>query len=146
MYTKECLSLAEARAAVEAALNEAAVKPDEPVAVAVVDDQGRLVFFARMDGCPPVVVELALMKAYTAAVALMDTVAFAARDKEWGRDLATYGDPKFTYLQGGLVIWSPEESGGFKRVLLGGIGISGRTSDEDERLARVGLEVIQGQR
>jgi uncharacterized protein GlcG (DUF336 family) len=145
VYTKECLGFAEARIAVEAALNEAYKKPDEPVAVAVVDDQGKLVFFARMDGCPPVVVELALMKAYTAAVALMDTVAFAARDKEWGRDLATYGDDRFTYLQGGLVIWSPPLSGGAKQVLLGGIGISGRMSDEDERLARIGLEAMQGQ-
>jgi uncharacterized protein GlcG (DUF336 family) len=96
MYTKLCLGLAEARVAVEAALKEAYKKPDEPVAVAVVDDQGKPVFFARMDGCPPVVVELALMKAYTAAVALMDTVSFAARDKDWGRDLSTYGDDRFT--------------------------------------------------
>jgi uncharacterized protein GlcG (DUF336 family) len=143
MYTKECLGLAEARIAVEAALNEAAKKRDEPVAVAVVDDQGKLVFFARMDGCPPVVVELALMKAYTAAVAMMDTVAFAARDKEWGRELSTYGDDRFTYLQGGLVIWSPARPDGGKPVLLGGSGISGRMSDEDEHLARIGLEAMQ---
>jgi glc operon protein GlcG len=145
MYTKECLGLAEARVAVEAALNEANKKPEEPVAVAVVDDQGKLVFFARMDGCPPVVVELALMKAYTAGVALMDTVSFAARDKEWGRELSTYGDDRFTYLQGGLVIWSSPRPDGAKQVLLGGIGISGRMSDEDERLARIGLEAMQAQ-
>ena len=145
MYMKECLGLAEARVAAEAALNEANKKPDEPVAVAVVDDQGKLVFFARMDGCPPVVVELALMKAYTAAVALMDTVSFAARDKEWGRELSTYGDDRFTYLQGGLVIWSPPGSDEARQVLLGGIGISGRMLDEDERLARIGLEAMQAQ-
>jgi uncharacterized protein GlcG (DUF336 family) len=145
MYTKLCLGLAEARVAVEAALKEAYKKPDEPVAVAVVDDQGKPVFFARMDGCPPVVVELALMKAYTAAVALMDTVSFAARDKDWGRDLSTYGDDRFTYLQGGLVIWSPARPDGANPVLLGGIGISGRMSDEDERLARIGLEAMQAQ-
>ena len=148
MYTRECVGLTEARIAVDVALTEASKKPDEPVAIAVVDDQGRLVHFARMDGCPPVVIELAQMKAYTAAVAMMDTVAFAARDKDWGRELATYGDDKFTYLQGGLVIWSPPRSDGSdgeKRIVLGGIGISGRTSDEDERLARGGLEAIQGQ-
>jgi len=144
MYTRQCLGLDEARRAVEAALREANKKPDEPVAVAVVDDQGKLVYFARMDGCPPVVIELALMKAYTAAVALMDTVSFAARDKEWGRDLATYGDDRFTYLQGGLVIWDRPSTDGEGRVLLGGIGISGRMSDEDERLARVGLEAMRG--
>lgn len=144
MYTKECLGLAETRAAIEAVLGEAGKQPEAPIAVAVVDDHGKLAYFARMDGCPPVVVELALMKAYTAAVALMDTVSFAARDKEWGRELATYGDDRFTYLQGGLVIWTKPDAGGPGQVLLGGIGVSGRMPDEDERLARIGLEAMQG--
>jgi len=144
MYTKECLSLAEASAAVEAALGEALKQPEAPVAVAVVDDHGKLVCFARMDRCPPVVVELALMKAYTAAVAMLDTVAFAARDKDWGRDLATYGDDRFTYLQGGLVIWSSPGVNDAGRVLLGGIGVSGRMPEEDERLGRLGLVALWG--
>jgi uncharacterized protein GlcG (DUF336 family) len=137
MFQKQCLSLAEARAAVEAILAEALKLPDAPIAVTVTDDYGRLVYFARMDGCPPVVVELAINKAYTAAVALMDTVAFAERDKGWGRELATYGDVKFTYLQGGLVIKAADGT------LLGGIGVSGRMPDEDERLARIGLEAMR---
>ena len=137
MFEKKCLSLAEARAAVEAVLDEACKLPDAPIAVAVVDDYGRLVYFARMDGCPPVVVELAINKAYTAAVALLDTVAFAERDKDWGRELATYGDARFTYLQGGLAISAADG------VLLGGIGVSGRMPDEDERLARIGLEAMK---
>ena len=111
MFEKKCLGLTEARAAVEAVLEEASKLPDAPIAVAVVDDYGRLVYFARMDGCPPVVVELAINKAYTAAVALLDTVAFAERDKGWGRELATYGDARFTYLQGGLVIRAGGEAG-----------------------------------
>lgn len=137
MFQKQCLSLTEARAAGEAVLAEAAKIPDAPIAVAVTDDYGRLVYFARMDGCPPVVVELAINKAYTAAVALLDTVAFAERDKGWGRELATYGDAKFTYLQGGLMIKAANGT------LLGGIGVSGRMPDEDERLARIGLEVMK---
>jgi glc operon protein GlcG len=142
MYAKQCLGLSEARAAVEAALGEALKQPEAPIAVAVVDDHGKPVYFARMDGCPPVVIELALMKAYTAAVAMLDTVAFAARDKEWGRDLATYGDDRFTYLQGGLVIWSKPSAAEAGRILLGGIGVSGRMPEEDERLAGIGLEAM----
>jgi uncharacterized protein GlcG (DUF336 family) len=138
----KCLGLAEASAASSAALGEALKQPEAPIAVAVVDDHGKLVCFARMDGCPPVVIELALMKAYTAAVAMLDTVAFAARDKEWGRDLATYGDDRFTYLQGGLVIWSEPGAGEAGRILLGGIGVSGRMPDEDERLAGIGLKAM----
>ncbi len=146
MYTRQCLGLAEATAGVEAALAEALKQPDSPIAVAVVDDHGKLVCFARMDGCPPVVVDLAFMKGYTAAVAMLDTVAFAARDREWGRDLSTYGDDHFTYLQGGLVIWSKPAAGEAGRVLLGGIGVSGRMPEEDERLARTGLEAMSGKR
>ena len=142
MFQKTCLGLAEARAAVEAVLEEANKLPHAPIAVAVVDDYGRLVYFARMDGCPPVVVELAINKAYTAAVALLDTLAFAERDKGWGRELATYGDARFTYLQGGLVIRAGGE-GVASQALLGGIGVSGRMPDEDERLARLGLEAMK---
>jgi uncharacterized protein GlcG (DUF336 family) len=142
MFQKTCLGLAEARAAVEAVLEEANKLPHAPIAVAVVDDYGRLVYFARMDGCPPVVVELAINKAYTAAVALLDTLAFAERDKGWGRELATYGDARFTYLQGGLVIRAGGE-GVISQALLGGIGVSGRMPDEDERLARLGLEAMK---
>jgi uncharacterized protein GlcG (DUF336 family) len=142
MFNRECLGIAEASRAVEAALHEALKERDAPVAVAVVDDHGKLVCFARMDGCPPVVVDLAVMKAYTAAVAMLDTVAFAARDKEWGRDLATYGDDRFTYLQGGLVIWGEPAAPGAGKVLLGGIGVSGRMPEEDEHLSRIGLEAM----
>ena len=142
MFQKTCLGLAEARAAVEAVLEEANKLPHAPIAVAVVDDYGRLVYFARMDGCPPVVVELAINKAYTAAVALLDTLAFAERDKGWGRELATYGDARFTDLQGGLVIRAGGE-GVISQARLGGIGVSGRMPDEDERLARIGLEAMK---
>ena len=138
MFNKECLGISESRAAMNAVLDEALRQPDAPIAVAITDDQGKLVCFARMDGCPPVVVELAIMKAYTAAVAMLDTLAFAERDKGWGRELATYGDPRFTYLQGGLVISGPPPG----RAILGGIGVSGRMPDEDERLASLGLEAI----
>ena len=96
MFQKTCLGLAEARAAVEAVLEEANKLPDAPIAVAVVDDYGRLVYFARMDGCPPVVVELAINKAYTAAVALMDTWpspnGTRAGAESW-RPTATPGSP-----------------------------------------------------
>jgi glc operon protein GlcG len=141
MFEKECLGLAEARAAVEAVLNEACKLPDAPIAVAVVDDYGRLIYFARMDRCPPVALELAINKAYTAAIAMMDTLAFAERDKDWGRELATYADTRFTYLQGGLVISSGQD--GASRSFLGGIGVSGRKAAEDEDLARIGLEAMK---
>jgi uncharacterized protein GlcG (DUF336 family) len=82
---------------------------------------------------------LAINKVYTAAVALMDTFAFADRDKARGRELATCGDHKFTDLQGGLVTTTEGEP----RTIFGGIGVGGRMPDEDERLARIGLEATR---
>ena len=45
MSQKEVLSLSQARAAVEAALLEASKEPGRPMAVAVVDERGDLVYF-----------------------------------------------------------------------------------------------------
>src|SRR5215471_3049676 len=44
-----------------------------PMAIAVVDAEGGLQFFKRMDGTLPVSTELAVSKAYTAAVLRMPT-------------------------------------------------------------------------
>ena len=85
---------------------------------------------------------MAINKAYTAAVALMDTFAFAERDKARGRELATCGDHKFTCLQGGLVIATEGEP----RTIFGGIGVGGRMPDEGERLARIGPDATRERR
>ena len=50
MFSKECLGMAEVRLPLgRPALGEALKLPDAPIAVALVDDYGRLVYFARMD-------------------------------------------------------------------------------------------------
>jgi len=87
MYQREVLGLSEARAAVEAALSEAYKQPERPMAVAVVDDRGDLVYCARMDGAYPLYMHMAINKAYTAARMLRDTAAFAERERELGREL-----------------------------------------------------------
>lgn len=137
MYEKVQLGLAEARRATDAILNEAMKQPDRPVAVAVVDDSGRLVAFARMDGCRPMPQQLALKKAYTAAVIGTDTAAYAERLKSTGRSVADANDPNMTSIRGGVVIQRASD-----KAFLGGIGVSGLRGEEDEELSRMGMRAM----
>ena len=147
MYQREVLGLSEARVAVEAAIAEASKEPDHPMAVAVVDDRGDPIYFARMDGVYPLYVQMAINKAYTAARMLRDTDALAKRQRELDRELTTWGDSKFTLLKGGQCITKPGEGyipgSTIKGTVLGGIGASGRTVEEDERIAIAGLKAIR---
>jgi len=73
MYQRESLGLEEARIAIEAMLREASKEPNRPVAMAIVDSQGQLISFARMDGGLPINQEMAIKKASTAAQIGVDT-------------------------------------------------------------------------
>lgn len=147
MYQREALGLAEARAAVEAALAEASKEPNRPMVIAVVDDRGDLVYFARMDGALPMFTHMAMNKAYTAARVQRDTASFGDWLKERGRDLAVWTDDKLTTVRGGFSIIKPGEGylpvGTKQGKLLGGIGASGRSGEEDEQIALVGLNAIK---
>ena len=147
MYQKEVIGLSEARIAVEAALAEASKQPDRPMAVAVVDDRGDLVYFARMDGALPLYVHMAINKAYTAARMSWDTGFFAGLQREFDRELAIWGDSKLTLIKGGQCVIKPGK-GYIPRstttgTVVGGIGASGRTEDEDEMIALAGLKAIE---
>ena len=52
-YQKATLSLEEARRAMDRMLEEANKEPNRPLAIAIVDDQGELVSYARMDRSAP---------------------------------------------------------------------------------------------
>ncbi|HEX7067242.1 MAG TPA: heme-binding protein [Candidatus Limnocylindria bacterium] len=123
------LTLAAARramAAAEAAAREMRVA----MSVAVVDSGDQLVAFARMDGADLVSVGLSRDKAFSALVNRMPT-----------RDLAPLVQPGAEFygydsLAGGrMVVFA----GGMPLlrdgVLVGAIGVSGGSSDEDQRAA-----------
>ena len=125
-----------ASAAVQAAAR-AADKANLKVNVAVVDRSGLLAGFLRMPGAPLHSIDIALDKAYTAA-------SFALSTSEWHRDLKSHSPavseglrmrPRFVGFGGGLPIRCDGE-------LIGGIGVSGATEEQDEQCARAGLAVI----
>jgi uncharacterized protein GlcG (DUF336 family) len=136
MYQKQMLSLSQCQEAIHAMVAEFNKDPNRrPVDMAIVDDMGNLLAYARMDRC--VRPTFALSKAYTSAIRRMDTVAFADQLKSQGRSVADFGDPRLVTLQGGLVINAKDGS------LLGGIGVGGLPSGkEDEDIARAGLKAL----
>ena len=133
MYNKPMLSLSQCQAAIDAMVADFNKDPNRrPVDMAIVDDMGNLLVYARMDGCHRPT--FAIRKAYTSAVRRMDSVAFADQLKTQGRTLADVGDPELVTIQGGLVI---ETSDG---RLLGGMGVGGLPSGkDDEDITRAGL-------
>ena len=138
MHSKPVLGLDEARCALGAMLDAATNVAGRPVALAVVDDHGDLVGFACMAGANPALArQNALKKAYTSACMRIDSGAFAKRMQTAGRTLADFGSSDLILDAGGLVITRSRDG-----VVLGGIGVSGRSSEEDEEIARAGRQAL----
>ena len=137
MYDEAVLGLTEARKAIQAMLDEAMKEPERPVAMAVVDGQGKLVAYARMDRCRLMPQQLAYKKAYTSAIMRSDTGAVAERFNSMGRSLSDFGDPNMIALQGGVTIQRPSDE-----AFLGAIGVSGLRAEEDEAIARMGVQAM----
>ena len=136
MAEKPSLRFGQVMEAMRAMIEEAMRLPDEPVAMAIVDDTGNLVAYAKMDNLRLFSRRHAIRKAYTAATMGSDTGAHAQRLHSQGRSISELGDPNLTHGQGGLVIMRDG-------VILGGIGVGGYPSGQrDEDLARAGLEAL----
>ncbi|MEO6578774.1 MAG: heme-binding protein [Candidatus Limnocylindria bacterium] len=130
------LTLAAARRAIEA-VERLAIEMRVAMSVAIVDSGDQLVAFVRMDAADLVGIGLARDKAFTALVNRMPT-----------RDLAPLVQPGAEFygydsLAGGrMVVFAggiPIERGG---VLIGAIGVSGGSSDEDQRAAEAGVTAV----
>jgi glc operon protein GlcG len=137
VYDKPMLDLEQARRAMDAMLDLATKTPDHPLAIAIVDDQGGLLSYMKMDGCRVIPQHMAIRKAYTCVVTGQDSKAYAERLVSQGRSVAEMGDPQLAAAQGGVVVLHPSTG-----AILGGIGVSGLSAADDEALARVGLEAL----
>ena len=112
------LTMEMVQAAMKAMMDKAMEKPDEPIAMCIVDAAGNLEAYAKMDNLRMFSRRHAQRKAYTSAMMGMDTVTHAERLHGGGRNIADLGDPMMTFGQGGLVIMKDG-------VILGGIGVGG---------------------
>lgn len=137
MYKRKMLGFEEAFKAVKA-MTRAVKKGSRPISVAVMDDRGDLICFARMDGAHGFTNELALRKAYTSARRRIDTSKLGEHLQKSGWSTVDYGID-YTVIPGGVVITKAGEETAY-----GSIGVSGRIpASEDEEIALVGLETLQ---
>ena len=137
MYEESILGLDEATKAMQVMLEQAQKEPARPIAIAIVDVGGNLVSYARMDRCRALPQRIAFKKAYTAAVMRSDTAALAERFQSQGRNISDFGDPNMLALQGGVMIQRPGDD-----ACLGAIGVSGLSAQEDEDLAKLGIQAM----
>jgi glc operon protein GlcG len=137
MYNKPMLGLEQAQKAMSAMLAKANEAPDKALAIAVVDDLGNLVSYARTDRCRPIPQRMAIRKAYTCALSGRDSKDYADNLKSQGRTVAEMGDPMLAAVQGGVVLVHKATG-----AILGGIGVSGLSAQEDEDIARIGLRAL----
>jgi glc operon protein GlcG len=136
------LGLDEAQAIVAAMLDEAA-KRGLKFAAAVVDAGGDLIHLSRMNGASALNARMSYNKAYTAVKWQRDTRAIKERlfDMSLGderRDIAWFCDPLYTPVWGGIVLRSGDGS------VLGAIGESGGTYQQDEEIGQLGARIFSG--
>lgn len=131
------LTLDAARKIVDAALAKGAEKQLNPLAVAVLDARGSLKAFAAQDGTSLKRGDVAHGKAHGALALGMGSRALFKRAQEQAYFIGAVN----TMLQGALVplpggVLILDAGGG----VIGAVGISGDTSDNDETCAIAGIE------
>jgi uncharacterized protein GlcG (DUF336 family) len=132
----ETLGLQAAQHLVGKALEMASANYARPICAAVVDAQGFLLAFARMDGAPLRSIAISQGKAYSAVRMGVNTDAFLARLRRENIEARYFCDEGLTALPGGCVL---NDSRG---TMLGGIGISGLTSLEDQAIGEVVAQMV----
>jgi len=131
MRMKPSISLADAQPMIAAARAEAE-RAGWSVSIAVVDESGVLVAFERMDGANPQSPDISRGKAWTAAVTRTPTKALEDVVKDRPATLSFAGRVP---VQGGLPIKVGNDC-------IGGIGVSGAASKDDEQVAQAGLAAL----
>jgi uncharacterized protein GlcG (DUF336 family) len=128
------LSLAGAQAVVAAAAAKAReINVDQ--CIAVVDRGGSLLAFARMDGARIGSITIALTKAVSAATRRRPTAEEVAGDVPLGIRLGLASNNTVTNIGGGLPLIIDGQ-------VVGGIGVSSGTVDEDAIVAKAGSSAL----
>jgi glc operon protein GlcG len=144
MQEAKSLGLKEARKIVDAII-EAAEKnitdtvEGRPMAAAVVDRHGDLVYFARMDGASPLTAHMSIYKAYTAILVRRDTITQRKLNEEVNLLSYEFCWPTYTTIPGGVLIKTKNDT------IVGAVGTSGRhpwAPMGDEELARIGAKAF----
>jgi glc operon protein GlcG len=125
---KKVLTL-DASRKIAAAAEAEAKKRGATVVIVIVDDGGHLLLLERLDDTQVASVEVGIGKARTAAIFRRPSKVFEDQVRD-GR-IAALALPGATPLQGGVPIV-------YEGKVIGAIGVSGNTPQEDEDIAKVG--------
>jgi glc operon protein GlcG len=132
MKTRSMLTLEDCRK-ISAAAEAEAKKNNWNVCIAILDDGGHLLHLIRMDGATPANARIAVEKGRTAAESRRSTGMWEERIK--GGRMAMLGMPGITPVQGGVPIV-------VDGTCVGGVGVSGVQSHEDEQIAKAGIDAL----
>ncbi|MDI3537339.1 MAG: hypothetical protein PWP16_1240 [Eubacteriaceae bacterium] len=114
-----------------------AIEIDVPMVIAICDKHGNPVLFNRMEDSLLASIDIATNKAYTAAALKGSTDQFADVAKEAGSlfGLASCDKGRMVVFGGGFPIIMDGE-------IIGGIGVSGGSVEEDMTVAKAGLAIL----
>jgi glc operon protein GlcG len=135
MYQTMNLSHAEAQAMI-AAVQKKAESEKKAVAVAVSDSHGELVAFLRMDGCKLPPLYISINKAFTAAREAKPSGEVGESSRRTPYPMTNFGSLRYTAWAGGYPVMHQGK-------VVGAIGVSGLSEEEDAALARLALEVVK---
>ena len=119
---------------ISAASEAEAKKNNWNVCIAILDDGGHLLHLVRMDGATPANSRIAIEKGRTAAESRRSTAMWEERIKAGRHSMLRM--PGITPVQGGLPIV-------VDGVCVGGVGVSGVQSHEDEQIAKAGIDTLK---
>jgi uncharacterized protein GlcG (DUF336 family) len=133
MKSKPVLEFSDVKAMAAAAEAEA-LKHNWAVSIAIVDDGGHLLWFARLDGAAPISSHIAPGKARTSAM--------GRRESKVYEDMINGGRASFLsapgldgMLEGGVPILKDGQC-------LGAVGVSGVKSSEDAQIAKAAVAAL----
>ena len=129
------IGLDAAKKVAAAAIAEAR-KNNFTMAISIVDTAGNLVYFEKMDGTQTGSVNVSMEKARSAVLFKRPTKAFQDAVAQGGVGLRMLGLPGAVPVEGGI----PLMEGG---KIVGAIGASGGTSDQDGQTAQAGVNVMK---
>ncbi|MDE2362410.1 MAG: heme-binding protein [Hyphomicrobiales bacterium] len=130
------LTLEQARAILDGTLAKAAELGLKPLGVAVLDDRGAYKAYAAQDGTSLMRAEVAHGKAYGALAMGMGSRALFKRAHEQAYfidSINTLAEGRLVPVPGGVLV---KDAAG---AILGAVGVSGDTSDNDEACAVAGI-------
>jgi uncharacterized protein GlcG (DUF336 family) len=130
------MTLATADAIIEVILKQAAQRKAPPLTISVVDTAGCIVALKRQDGSPLIRPDIATGKARTCILFGKPSRAYGKLTEDrphFGRALSDLAATALVPAAGGVPVKDASGS------LIGAVGVSGDTSDNDEAMASAAL-------